>query len=133
VDRHKDGQGYFQLGLTIGFLSRLYMATGKKEYLNLAKEHFEFMDGCEGVYASTLAHKNAWACANLFAATGEGRFLEAAKKVADHLVSVQKEDGRFHAAQHNVKFEDQTLTDNLDTLSQFTTWIAATRAFLVEN
>jgi hypothetical protein len=53
--------------------------------------------------------------------------------VGDHLISVQKEDGRYHYPEITPNFEDQTLADNLDTVSQFTTWITATRAFLVES
>ncbi len=133
MDKRKERQGYFQFGLTIGFLSRLYMATGKEVYLNLAKEHFDFVTTSEGVYSAALSHKLCWACANLYAATGEPRFLEAAKRVGDHLISVQKEDGRYHYREIVPNFEDQDQTANLDIVSQFTTWIAAARAFLVDR
>jgi hypothetical protein len=133
VDKHKQRQGYFQFGLTIGFLSRLYMATGKTEYLKLAKEHFEFADDCEGVYASALAHKLCWACANLYVASSEVKHLEAAKKVGDHLISVQRDDGRYHYRDLVPNFEDQSLVDNLDTVSQFTTWIGSVRPFLLDS
>ncbi len=93
------------------------MATGKKEYLNLAREHFDFMTTSEGVYSAALSHKLCWACANLYAATGEPRFLEAAKRVGDHLIGVQEEDGRYHYREIAPNFDDQDQTANLDIVS----------------
>ncbi|MDA4123070.1 MAG: hypothetical protein OK456_07825 [Thaumarchaeota archaeon] len=130
LDKHKDLQGYFNFGLSISLLARLYGATGKREYLKLAKDHFDFVDACRGTYNSALAHKLAWADAILYQMTGEEKFLRGAKKVGDYLIGVQKKDGRYHYKEIVPKFEDQPLTANLDIVSQFTTWIAQVRACL---
>ncbi len=127
LDRKKERQGYFQFGLSIAFLSRLYMATGKSQYLKLAKEHFRYVDGCVGTYSSALAHKLAWADATLYQATGDPVFLEGARKVGDHLISVQRPDGRYHYKEVVPNFENQDATGNLDIVCQFTTWIAKVR------
>jgi hypothetical protein len=130
VEREKERQGYFNFGLSISFLSRLYLATGKAEYLRLAKEHFDYVDTCVGTYSSALAHKLAWADALLYQATGDSRFLDGARKVGDHLIGVQRRDGRYHYKEIVPKFENQTATANLDIVCQFTTWIALVRSCL---
>jgi hypothetical protein len=130
LDRREEGQGYFNFGLSISLLSRLYMATGKEDYLRLAEAHFDYVDGCKGTYSSALAHKLAWADTLLYQATGDPKHLAGAKKAADHLIGTQRDDGRYHYKEIVPNFEEQGATANLDIVCQFTTWISQVRAFL---
>jgi len=131
VTRGKQKQNYFKHGLFISLLSQLYMATGKKEYVNAAKENFEFALGChEDIWHSGLSHKLCLGSAVLYLATGDHKYFEAAKRIGDHLISLQKEDGRYHYPEVCKNLEDQSLIVNLDIVSQFTSWIAKTRSIM---
>jgi hypothetical protein len=127
ADRSKEKQAYWKTSLAIALAAKVYLATGLTEYLDLAKAQFDFVTGFTDVYKSARAHKLCWAGTLLYQATGEAIFLVAAQKVGDHLISLQKDDGRYHYPEASEKFEDQSLTDNLDTVSQFTTWIGYAR------
>lgn len=127
----KEKQAYWKSGLLISLMTNLFSATGKKAYLNVAKEHFDFAVNChDDLWQTAFAHKLCWGSAILYQATGEYRFLEASKKIGDHIISLQQEDGRYHYRDIFKKFEEQELTPNLDIVSQFTSWISRTRWFM---
>jgi hypothetical protein len=55
------GQWYFYPGIAMGFLSKLYLATGKREYLDASAGYFDFTPQCrEDVYCSGPSGKVGW-------------------------------------------------------------------------
>jgi len=62
-----------------------------------ARKYFDFAAACRGVYASHFSHKVAWGAAILYKLTGERRYADFARRIADLLVDLQHPGGAwFH-------------------------------------
>jgi rhamnogalacturonyl hydrolase YesR len=126
----KEKQAYWKNSMAIAFLSKLFLATRELQYLNLAKDHFHFLEEFGDVFRSVGSHKLCWASTTLYQATGETKFLEAAKRVGDFLIGLQNEDGTFNNTASAGRSQEDWLVSNLEIVSQFTTWIAFARWYL---
>ena len=70
-DESRD-QSFYHPGIAAGFLSRLYMATGEREWLDLACEYMRFCEYVGDYHFSLLrAGKVGWAASMLYTITGD--------------------------------------------------------------
>jgi hypothetical protein len=129
--RGQPRQHYWWIGMSLMFLSTLYMATGVQEVLRVAQEQYDWAIGChEDVFETALSHKLCGGAALLHLATGSKEYLEGARRIADYLVSVQREDGSFAYVEAAPTPDQETTEFVMDVAAQFGTWIAMTRWML---
>lgn len=85
---------YYILGAQISFMARLYIATGKEEYLTLAKRIRDFGMGChQDIFGTDSSGKFGYGNTYLYYATGDKQYLEVAQRCADYLAEDQHADG----------------------------------------
>jgi len=124
VDATKPRQIYYNPGIAMIFLTRLYMATLDKKYLTTAQEIFEFTLRCaDDAYQTPPSGKSGLGCALLYHITGDTKARDKALELADYLVEIQHPDGAWGFSL-NDPFE--TLVDITAEFTVFTTEIAAT-------
>ena len=94
-DESRD-QSFYHPGIAAGFLTRLYMATGESEWLDLAREYMRFCDYVGDYHFSLLrAGKVGWAASMLYTLTGEDKYRNMAIRVGDNLIETQSENGAW--------------------------------------
>lgn len=94
-DESRD-QSFYHPGIAAGFLCRLYMATGEKEWLDLAREYMRFCEHVGDYHFKLLrAGKVGWAGAMLYTLTGEAKYRDIAIRVGDNLIQAQLENGAW--------------------------------------
>lgn len=94
VQTAQKGQWYFYPGIAMGFLSKLYLATGKREYLDASEGYFDFTPRCQDdVYRSGPSGKVGWGSAQMYWITGEEKYQAAAVAVGDYLLDTQADTG----------------------------------------
>ena len=115
-------QPFFQIGVAGGFLAELYLATGEKEWLNLAKQYMQFAElAHEHLFSSVRAGKVGWAASLLFSLTGERKYQKMANRVGEFLVSCQAEKGYWttttgKTASNDITAEMVQWLDSIDNL-----------------
>ena len=108
-DAQRD-QYFFHPGIAGGFLAKLYMATGEREWLDLAKKYMEVADGASDFLMKTgRAGKVAWAASVLWTLTGEAKYREMAIRIGDNIIARQKPDGCWN--------------DSNDSTAEMTAWL----------
>lgn len=96
-DAHED-QYFFHPGISAGVLTRLYLATGKRKWLDLAMAYLSFVDDApDYLFASLRAGKVSWAASNLYTVTGLTKYRDIVIKVADNVVDQQTADGSWES------------------------------------
>jgi hypothetical protein len=94
VKASEPAQWYFYPGIAMGFLSKLYLATGKREYLDASEGYFDFTTHCrEDVYRKGQSGKVGWGCAQMYWITGDEKYRRAAAEVGDFLLETQTGSG----------------------------------------
>lgn len=94
-DESRD-QSFFHPGIAAGFLTRLYMATGEKTWIELARKYMEFCEGVGDYHFSLLrAGKVGWAASLMYTVTGEQKFADMAIRVGDNLIATQSDNGAW--------------------------------------
>jgi hypothetical protein len=94
LDATQPGQAYYNPGIAMLFLARLYTATGVESSGQTAWELFEFSLRCAAdAYAYPTAGKSAVAAALLYQITQDERALVAASSMGDYLVRQQSDEG----------------------------------------
>ena len=97
-DESRD-QSFYHPGIAAGFLSRLYMATDEREWLDLACEYMRFCEYVGDYHFSLLrAGKVGWAASMLYTITGDKKFRDMAIRVGDNLIEAQSENGAWEWA-----------------------------------
>ena len=97
-DESRD-QSFYHPGIAAGFLSRLYMATGEREWLDLACEYMRFCEYVGDYHFSLLrAGKVGWAASMLYTITGDKKYRDMAVRVGDNLIATQSENGAWEWA-----------------------------------
>lgn len=92
-------QPFFQVGVAGGFLARLFLATGEKEWLDLAKEYLLLAELANNhLFHLIRAGKVGWAASLLFILTGEPKYKDMATRIGDFLVSTQARQGYWSSA-----------------------------------
>ena len=116
VKRQDANQLYFMIGYPIGFLAKMYLATGDKSFLCTATEIIEFCLGChDSIYTFHFAHKVAWGTSIVASITKEPRYVALVEKIAAFLVSLQDESGVFLA--------EASPADRYDQSAELGTWL----------
>lgn len=125
VSTTEDNQYYFMIGYPIAFLGKLFQATGERKVLEAAKRYLQFAMSCRGnVTAFHFSHKVMWGAALLASITGNIEYATFASHIADHLISMQSEDGGWLVQEPFHVMIDQTaeiaiwLTETADELSR---------------
>ncbi|CAK0886254.1 unnamed protein product [Prorocentrum cordatum] len=89
-------------------LLELHHTTGSEGYREAALRVLDFLRGCAGVFESPMAHKVARAAAM----AGDA---ETARRIADFLVSQQRETGCYQ--------EDPEAMDSIDQTAEIAVWL----------
>jgi hypothetical protein len=95
IDRDKDKQLFYYLGIAGAFLCHAYEFTGKRHYLECAEKYASFLLDCETSRSSFAAGKFGYCLALLYRSTGNKRYWDAALEFIDWLLNVQKSDGQW--------------------------------------
>ena len=94
VKAYEPAQWYFYPGIAMGFLSKLYLATGKREYLDASEGYFDFTLHCqEDVYRKGQSGKIGWGSAQMYWITGDEKYRRGAVAVGDFLLETQADSG----------------------------------------
>jgi hypothetical protein len=115
VRKDEEQQALFMLGYPAAFLSKLHDAAGRPQDLETARRYLDFALACKDVRRSQFSHKVAWAAALLSVQTGEIRYAEAARDIADYLVEIQGADGLW--------FGEQGFLFSLDQSAEICAWL----------
>lgn len=116
-------QHHFNGGIAAAFLTKLFLATGEGEWLELARRYQEFSmstDDCQ--FQSMQICKSGWGSGMLYLATREEPYLDWTARIGDWFVDNQLDDGHWE----NTKFfnPDPTLADNIETTAEFVMHVA---------
>ncbi|MEW5980503.1 MAG: prenyltransferase/squalene oxidase repeat-containing protein [Acidobacteriota bacterium] len=119
---------YYNLGIAMILLGRLYQATSESKYLSSCEDLLAFSQRCAAdVYASPPSGKLGLGCAILFSISRNPAAKEAASAVADYLVATQGQEGYWRLpddplyAQIPGRHELDLL---LDVTAEFTSFLA---------
>jgi rhamnogalacturonyl hydrolase YesR len=111
-------QLYFFLGYPAAFLASAYQETKDDRYLEQAKRLLDFSLQCdESIYKFFFAHKVAWAASIVAAVTKDRKYADLATRIADHLLSLQSENGLF--------LVDGDPMDKYDQSAEIAQWLTA--------
>ncbi len=119
INKKLPEQPYFAPGAAMAFLSKLFMISGKKDYLAYAERYYRLAlspqsDIPLGLFDYPTSGKIGWGAGNLYRATGNKVYRHVAERVGRYLLTTQLEDGRWP------KFRDNSDT-NL--AAEFCTWL----------
>jgi len=90
-------QSYYKVGLFVQALLNAYGSTGRRAYRDVATEVYDHaVAKAEDLWTNTISHKMCWAAVTLHHVTGRSEYLNDACRFADHLLTVQHEDGTFN-------------------------------------
>lgn len=102
-------QAYFMLGYPVAFLARLHAATGESRFIDLARRYLDLALSCSGnVRAFVYSHKLAWGAAAAWGATGEARYGQLTRDIAEYLLEIQHPDGCWLPGEPDTTSYDQT-------------------------
>jgi hypothetical protein len=93
VEASEPKQYYFQPGIATAFLCRMYMATSKPRYLDLARKYTAFATKCEHLFSAPQVCKVGWGSALLYQITREAAYHDLASSVAEYLMDNQYPEG----------------------------------------
>ncbi|MBF6561240.1 MAG: hypothetical protein IVW56_13210 [Candidatus Binataceae bacterium] len=92
----KRRQRYFNMGIAAAFLSRLTLATGDGEWLDLGKRYLELaFHVLDEMYETAQVGKVGWGAALVYAGSGDRRYLELAARVGEALIAQQTPEGAW--------------------------------------
>lgn len=119
IDKRLPEQPYFAPGAAMAFLSKLFMLSGKNEYLGYAEKYYRLAlspqsDIPLGLFDYPTSGKIGWGAGNLFRATGNSVYREVARRVGRYLLGTQAADGRWP------KFRDNS---DVNLAAEFCAWL----------
>ncbi|MGH7620765.1 MAG: hypothetical protein ACREMU_00330, partial [Gemmatimonadaceae bacterium] len=78
------------------FLSRLTLATGDSEWLNLGKRYLDLaFHVLDEMYETAQVGKVGWGAALVYGGSGDGRYLDLAARVGHALITQQTPEGAW--------------------------------------
>lgn len=100
INKQLPEQPYFAPGAAMAFLSKLFMISGKNEYLSYAEKYYRLAlsqqsDIPLGLFDYPTSGKIGWGAGNLFRATGNSVYRQVAERVSTYLLKTQLADGRW--------------------------------------
>ena len=97
IDFAKPKQKYYELGVPMLLMCKLYQATGDAAYIDGARKYFDVHFSC---YKDSFAHvgsgKSALAASIYYSITGDEKARDAACQWGDFVVDTQLPDGSWH-------------------------------------
>lgn len=127
VDSSRDQQIYFHPGIALVFLCRWHQATAEASALEAGRTIFDFTQRCQDdVYRFPPSGKLGFGSALLASITGNAKAGEAARSVADYLVSTQGDDGCWvlpDVAIYEIVEDKQDPEILLDVTAEFTAFL----------
>lgn len=89
-------QMHYNGGIAAAFLSRLYLATGARQWLDLAREYQAFsINSTERQFETKQVCKSGWGAALLYSITKEPQYRDWTIKLGDWFVANQFSDGSW--------------------------------------
>ncbi|MDP9235809.1 MAG: hypothetical protein M3P30_00170 [Chloroflexota bacterium] len=89
-------QMYFNMGIAAAFLSRLTMATGDREWAELAKQYLGIgFNVLDEMYETAQVGKVGWGSALTYGVTGDRKYLDLANRVGEAMIAQQNENGAW--------------------------------------
>ena len=120
IDCTKPKQKYYELGVPMWLMVKLYQATGDAVYLDGAKKFFDaHFDCCKDSFASVGSGKGALAAAIYYSITGDEKAKDAACQWGDYVVDTQLPDGSWL----DVETEADELFLYVDHAACFSIWL----------
>jgi hypothetical protein len=122
-------QHHYNGGIAAAFLTKLYMATGEDEWLDLARAYQEFSmttDECQ--FQSMQTCKSGWGAGLLYLVTREGSYRDWTVRMGDWFVEHQYDDGHWE----NTKYWTPNPTDdiNIEITAEFVLHVANIISYL---
>ncbi|MFC1597076.1 hypothetical protein ACFL5Q_03935 [Planctomycetota bacterium] len=119
IDIAKPKQAYWEVGLPMMLMCRMYQVTGQTHFLDVASRLFEFKLRCSGDnYAWVGSGKSSLAAAIFYLITDDPRARQSAVRFLDFLTETQYPEGGWR---------DETEPDELliyiDHAAEFNVWI----------
>jgi len=126
VETDQKEQMYSLVGLPMALLSRLYLATGMKTYLDAAKGYFQFTRRCtDYAYSYPNSGKTGFGVAILARITGSMEARESAMRQLDYFRRTQAPEGSWKSFP-GLKFYGngavESISGQIDITGEFTTW-----------
>ena len=127
IDTTKPKQAYWEVGLPLQLMCRLYQATGNTSYLDYAKRFFEFKLRCyEDNFTYVGSGKSSLGAALYYLCTGDERARDAAYTYADFLLETQYPEGGWRD-----DTEPDIILIYIDHAAEFNVWLQEISATLV--
>jgi hypothetical protein len=127
IDAGKREQYYFMVGLPMALLSKLYLATNQKNYLDAALGYFQFTKHCaEDAYSYPASGKSGFGSAILSRITGKEDIKSAAERQLEFLVETQNQDGAWKSFPGLKLYGDGAIfpiEGQIDITAEFTVWL----------
>ena len=125
VDAAKKQQWYFYPGIAMEFLTKLYLATGRKEYLNASESYFDFTTRCaDDVYCTDPGGIIGWGSTQMYWITGEEKYRRAAVTAGDFLIRSQHDEGYWKLAEEVYPHRPEARYMQLDITAEYVVWLA---------
>jgi len=126
IDSHQTDQFYWEIGMAMILLSRMYQVTGKQRWLDYAMRYLEFNLSCQpDGFAHANAGKNGMGAATLYLVSGDERARDAAMRECEFLMTHQEDSGAWVLP----PFPDGFVT-RLDLASEYCIWLHETASIL---
>jgi hypothetical protein len=127
--KDKPWQHHYNGGIAAAFLTKLHMATGDRQWLDLARDFQAFSmtsDACQ--FQSMQVCKSGWGAGLLYTATREAVYRDWTKRLGDWFVEHQFQDGHWE----NTPFlaPEPTTADNIELTAEFVMHLANIIAYL---
>ena len=120
IDTAKPKQDYWEAGLPLQLMCRMYQATGEARYLEYAARFFEFKLRChDDAFTFVGSGKSGLGAALYYLVTGDRRAREAACRFCDFLVETQRPEGGWRDA----GYEPDLLLIYIDHAAEFSVWL----------
>ena len=116
-------QYHFNGGIAAAFLTKLHMATGETEWLDLAREYQEFSmttDECQ--FQSMQVCKSGWGAGLLYVVTREPRYRDWTVRLGDWFLEHQYEDGHWEPTKYWMP--NPTTADHIEINAEFVMHVA---------
>jgi hypothetical protein len=121
VDTAKPLQWYFYPGIAMGFLTKLYLATGRQAYLDASASYFTFFTRCHAdAYNYGPSVKVGWGSSIMYSITGDEKYRQAASAIGDAILGAQRDDGHWDPSVGN----PITRYILMDATAECTAWMA---------
>jgi hypothetical protein len=126
IDRQQPKQVYWEIGLPLQLMCRMYQATGDGRYLGYARSFFEATHRCyEDSYTFTGSGKSGLGAAVYYLLTGDRQARSAACGFAGFLLETQLPDGSWR----NPDWPPEVLY-SIDASAEFNVWLQEIAAVL---